>query len=87
MGAYYHEFTLPATTILADSVRTDNIRIYLNQAVSVDLDRIMVGKVSDPVFGEITTTPYFQYLPPSTNAKIKLTSPTFDKITLTLLFD
>jgi hypothetical protein len=87
LGAFYHEFTLPATTILADSVRTDNIRIYLNQAVSVDLDRIMVGKVNDPVFGEMTTTPYFQFLPPSTNAKIKLGSPTFDKITLTLLFD
>jgi hypothetical protein len=87
LGAFYHEFTLPATTILKDSVRTDNIRIYLNQAVSVDLDRIMVGKVNDPVFGEMTTTPYFQFLPPSTNAKIKLGSPTFDKITLTLLFD
>ncbi len=78
---------MPATTILSDSVRTDNIRLYLNQAVTVDLDRIMVGKVSDPVFGEMTTTPYFQFLPPSTNAKIKLSNPTFDKITLTLLFD
>jgi hypothetical protein len=87
LGTFYHEFTLPATTILADSVRTDNIRIYLNQATTVDLDRLMLGNVNDPVFGEINATPYFQFLPPSTGAKIKLSNPTFDKITLTLLFD
>lgn len=46
---YYKEFLLPATTVLFDSVRTDNT------------PRFLVGKYNDGLFGAIESIPYMAF--------------------------
>ena len=87
VGIYFREFNIPVSVIQSDSVRTDNVRLTGNEPLKPDLDRIMAGSASDPLFGNITTKAYIQFLPPLIGSRLKLSNVTLDKITFTLLFD
>ena len=87
VGIFYHEFSIPVKVIQSDSVRTDNVRLTGNEPLKPDLDRIMVGKSNDPIFGNLEAEAYVQFLPPLVGTKLKLNGVTLDKITLTLIND
>ena len=46
---FYKEFTVPSTTVLFDSLRTDQTGRYL------------IGKYEDPIFGVVESTPYMAF--------------------------
>lgn len=87
IGMFYKEFNLPATTVQADSLRSDNVRIFIDEPIDVNLDRLMAGNVSDPYFGNIDAELYMQFMPPTVNARIKRQNVTLRKVTMTLLLD
>jgi len=87
LGIYYREFNLPVHTIQADSLRSDNVRIFIDEPIDVNLDRLMMGSVNDPYFGKIDTRMYMQYLPALIGARLKKQNATLDKVTFTLLHD
>jgi len=87
VGIFYREFSIPVKVIQSDSLRTDNVRLTGNEPLKPDLDRVMIGKTSDPIFGELSAEAYVQFLPPLIGTKLKLSGVTLDKITLTLLND
>ena len=87
IGLYYKEFNIPVRTIQADSLRSDNVRIFIDEPVQVNLDRLMTGNTSDPIFGQINTALYTQFMPPLVRAKLVRQNVTLDKVTLTLMHD
>ena len=87
IGLYYKEFNIPVKTIQADSLRSDNVRIFIDEPIEVNLDRLMTGNTNDPVFGQINTTLYAQFLPPLIRAKLKRENVSLDRVTLTLMHD
>ena len=87
IGLYYKEFNIPVTTVQADSLRSDNVRIFIDEPVDVNLDRLMAGNVSDPYFGQIDAELYMQFMPPTVGARLKRQNVTLRKVTMTLLLD
>ncbi len=81
----YKEFSIPAYTVQADSVRSQNT------FVSTGSDRLLCGKVNSPIdpnFGSITSTLFTQFL--SSPAKINQTGKTgfkVKKLTFSLALD
>lgn len=53
----YVDIPITSSTLLIDSVRSSN------NFTSNDFNRLLVGHYIDPVFGEITSSSYFQYVP------------------------
>lgn len=84
---YYKEFDIPVTTVQADSLRSDNVRLFIDEPVDVNLDRLMAGKVNDPYFGQIDAELYMQFMPPTVGTRLKRQNVTLRKVTMTLLFD
>gem|GEM_PF-1165740 len=87
IGLYYKEFDIPVRTIQADSLRSDNVRIFIDEPVQVNLDRLMTGNTNDPIFGQINTALYTQFMTPLTKARLVRQNVTLDKVTLTLMHD
>lgn len=87
IGLYYKEFNIPVRTIQADSLRSDNVRLFIDEPVQVDLDRLMTGNTNDPIFGQINTALYTQFHPPLLRAKLTKQNVTLDRVTLTLMHD
>lgn len=73
----YVEIPIPSSVMLLDSIRTSNF--------SNELNRVLVGKYSDPKFGDITAAAYTQIIPAS-SSKIDA-SATVDSVTLQIRFD
>ena len=59
---HYKEFNLPSTTVLLDSVRTDNTPTFL------------VGGYDDALFGRINSTPYISFFPNTSQTLLSLNS-------------
>lgn len=87
IGIFYKEFDIPVTTVQADSLRTDNVRINIDVPVDVNLDRLMAGTSSDPYFGEIQTRFFTEFMPPTIGGRIKKQNVVLTKATMTLLLD
>ncbi len=82
----YKEFDLPASTVqaLPDSIRTEN-QFFDNS--SSDRDRLLLGKATDPNFGNVTATVLTQFSPAG---GLKITGKTqvlLEKLTLKLTLD
>lgn len=75
----FKEFEIPSTLILFDSVRTSNYTTDGNR-------RLLVGKYSDPVMGEVEAMAYTQIVPGNV-AKVKEAGAIFDSVTLHLHLD
>ena len=70
---YYREFFLPATTVLFDSIRTDNT------------PRFLVGRYNDNIFGTIESTPYMAFH--SSLSRLDLLSKVEDTIKVAISID
>jgi len=81
LGIHYIEFDLPATTIQADSLRTQNQFI-----VSNDIDRLLLGQATDPIFGNTSSSLFTKFTPASGKISGK-NQVTLEKLTMTLALD
>jgi hypothetical protein len=72
----YVEIPITTSVLLFDSVRTSNVD------ADNDLNRLLVGKYTDPVFGPVTSTAYSQFAPSTL-----LVQPHKDSAHLSLVFE
>jgi len=73
------EIPLESSVILFDSLRTSNY-------ISDPIRRMLVGKFTDPAFGQVYAEAYTQYLPISTS-KAKEADAVFDSVSFIINFD
>jgi hypothetical protein len=74
----YIEIPITSSVMLIDSIRTSNF-------YQEELNRVLVGKYTDPKFGDITATAFTQIVP-TTTSKLDATAEV-DSVTLQIRFD
>lgn len=76
----YVDIPLESSVFLMDSLRTSN-----NFSAQGDIVRLLVGKYSDPEFGEVSSAAISQYF--TTSAAVLKTSAVFDSVSIQVGFD
>jgi hypothetical protein len=75
----YIELPVTSSVLLFDSVRTSNVD------AENDINRLLIGKYVDPVFGPVTSSAYSQFAP--TTLLVKEDSLVFESVELQLFTD